>query len=151
MALSSRALPIVVLGILGAVCASSSWACKPYWTSIGEFNRNKSADQVAFIGSVVSVSKRSPEREVAFAGTNLDITLRAKRWVRGKTQELVVVRGTLGSGRGTDCEGILDFSPAVGEEWLILGYRDGDAVSPVKNLSHKVAAGEEPELLKQLK
>lgn len=141
---SIHALVCVALSLF----ASLGSACKPVMHHVSDYVAHRIPDHVVFLGTVVSVE----ETQVGEGTSTQNIEFLATRWFGGKAQETVSVRGVIGSYRGTDCEGLVDFSAKKGEEWLMFGQRYEGKVNPDRFLSRKIVNGAIPaSLLKELK
>ena len=141
---ASNALLCITLSLF----ASLSSACKPVVHRVSDYVQHRIPNHVIFLGTVLSVE----EEQVGEGVTTQNIEFRATRWFGGEAQETVSVRGVIGSYRGTDCEGVVDFSAKKGEEWLMFGQLYEGKVNPDRFVSRKVVNGTIPaSLLKELK
>lgn len=92
---------------------------------------------VVFLGTVASVTERSATDDSSV----LDIGFHTQQWFLGSPQEHILVRGLITHRFLTDCHGVFDFSPKVGDQWLMFGQISEDQVVPDTSLSVKVQNG----------
>lgn len=138
-----------LLCITLSLFANHSFACRPQVRDVSDYVQHRIPDSVIFLGTVLSVGEKKAGKD----GTSTqNIEFRTTRWFGGKAQEIVSVQGLTGSYRGTDCEGVSDFSAKKGEEWLIFGQLYDEKVKPDRFRSQKLVNGTMPDsLLKELK
>ena len=120
---------------------SIALACKPVWNEVSSYVQNKIPYHAVFAGTVASVS----EIEKFENGARYDIVFRQLRWFGGREQAEMTVRGIRGSMAGTDCEGLSDFLPKVGDQWLVFGQVIEGKVNVDLVLSRRIVDGRLPE------
>lgn len=126
-----------------SIYAGTAHACKFKIHTIADYTKERIPESVVFQGVVVSVT----ETTNVDGSSNQEIEFRAVRWFSGAQQTSATVMGATGILRGTDCEGVFDFSAEKGQEWLIFGQRSQGRIIPNKQLSTRLTDGKIPSLL----
>ena len=142
---ATNALLCITLSLFSNISSACSFKIR----DVSDYVQHKTPDSVIFLGTVLSVGEKKVGKDGTFTQ---NIEFRATRWFGGKAQEIISVQGVTGNYRGTDCEGIFDFSAKNGEEWLIFGQLYDGKVKPDRFRSQKLVNGTIPDsLLKELK
>ncbi len=115
---------------------------------LADYVGNKIPNHVALRGTIVASRVIGVDHGVTTSAS----TLRVSQWFGKNEESSLVLIGSTGMDRDTDCAGVFDFSASPGEEWLIFGQRRDGKVYPDPLLSIRLVDGKIPaHLARQLK
>ena len=132
----------VLLSLAALLAAGSAQACKVWRQPLSDYLQGQVPQAAVFRGTVVRVDVREPAGPTA--EQRQQIRFRVSRWWTGERSKTVTVQGSVGSMKGTSCEGTFDFTAQPGEEWVVFGRRDKGGVKPDALNSVRIVDGVVP-------